>query len=60
MSTLPTVVGSVLAAGGFLFLSVMLIGLWLGDSSRRWPTTEGEVLDSRAEVDPTSDSGHLS
>ncbi len=56
MNTLPTVAGSVLAAGGFLFLSVMLRGLWLGNSSRHWPTTEGEVIDSRAEADPTSDS----
>lgn len=60
MSVLTIVVGTVLAAGGSLFLGGLLIGLWLGASSRRWPTTEGEVLDSRAEVDPTSDPGDLS
>jgi hypothetical protein len=56
MITGHTVAGIVLAAGGFFFLSVMLIALWLGDSSRRWPTAQGEVLDSHAELDPTSDS----
>jgi hypothetical protein len=57
---LTTVVGAVFAIGGFFLLSYMLIGLWLGVSSRRWPTIEGEILESRAEVDRTSDAGHVS
>ena len=56
MITAHLVVGTVLAVGGFCFLSVMLIGLWLGHSSHHWPTAQGEILDSRAELDLTSAS----
>ena len=56
MITAQLVVGTVLAVGGFCFLSFMLIWLWLGHSSRHWPTAQGEILDSRAELDPTSTS----
>ena len=60
MSILATVIGTVFVLGGLGLLTYLFIALWLGVSSRRWPTVEGEVLDSRAEVDRTSDAGHLS
>ena len=56
MITGHTFVGIVLAAGGFFFLSVLLTGLWLGVSSGRWPTTEGQILESRVELDLKSTS----
>jgi hypothetical protein len=58
MNTLSIVLGTGFTAVGFLFLSLMLKGVWLGVSSRRWPTTEGEVFDSRVEDKPTSTDPH--
>lgn len=54
MSTLVLVfdliVGTLLTAVGLYCLSLMVIALWLSPSSRRWPTTEAEILDSRVKV----------
>ena len=47
---MSTFVGIVFVLGGLLFLGCSVPGLWLGHSSRRWPTTEGEILESKVEL----------
>ena len=60
MGMLTTVIGTVFVLGGLGLLSYLSLGFWLGVSSLRWPTVEGEVLSSRVEVDSTSDAVGLS
>ena len=46
MTTLLTFVGFLFIIGGTVWLVLFGIPIWLGISSRRWPTTEGEILES--------------
>jgi hypothetical protein len=50
-ATVTLWVGIGFVAIGLFFMALMLTGLWLCIASRRWPTTEGEILESTPEPD---------